>query len=169
MPEIMISKGHVTIVDTEDYPLLSKYRWFALPRGRTYYAYGHVGRESGKVISAFVHRLILNAPVGIQVDHINGDGLDNRRANLRLCTIAGNQHNRHTAWGASKYKGVTWHKQKGKWQAQIQSNYKNIFLGLFDDEVAAARAYDVAALNLFGEFARSNESIGMFQVPPEGV
>jgi hypothetical protein len=92
----------------------------------------------------------------MEVDHINGDGLDNRKSNLRLATRAQNGCNLRPQQGkSSRFKGVAWH-VCGKWRAHISPNRTQIALGLFDDEIDAALAYDMAALAQFGEFARPN-------------
>lgn len=106
-----------------------------------------------------LHRLVMNAPKGVQVDHINGDKLDNRRENLRLCDNTQNSHNqqRHVA-GQSKYKGV---RRNGKrWQAQIAIFGIHKTLGTHDTEAEAALAYNAAARHHFGVFARLNEVEG---------
>lgn len=94
---------------------------------------------------------------GFWVDHINGDTLDNRRSNLRLCTVSGNNHNRMKSKNnTSGYKGVSWLKQNQKWRAYIKVNSKDKHLGCYLDKEDAARAYDKAAKEYFGEFARLN-------------
>jgi len=107
-----------------------------------------------------MHRLILKAQKGQQVDHINGNGLDNRKDNLRFCTSSQNyQNSRKRKNCSSKYKGVWWHKQSKKWQTGIVLNYKNYHLGYFTNEIEAAKAYDLTAAEFFGEFARLNRDI----------
>jgi hypothetical protein len=104
-----------------------------------------------------MHRQILGAPPGQQVDHINGDTLDNRRVNLRLATHGQNQHNRGKYRNnKSGYKGVSWDKAAGKWRAQIKFNNKKYNLGRYHDPIEAALAYDAAAIRLHGAFARLN-------------
>jgi len=104
-----------------------------------------------------MHRLIMDPPRGYVVDHINGDGLDNRRANLRLATHAQNGRNRRKIKkGISKYKGVSWEESTGKWRALIHVDRKKISLGCYKDEVTAAKVYDKAAKKYHGEFARLN-------------
>ena len=104
-----------------------------------------------------MHRVIMDAPKGMHVDHINGNGLDNRRENLRLCTNSQNHMNRKTHRdSSSKYKGVSWNKRNSKWQAYIGSGIKRKNLGYFASESDAAKAYDIKAKECFGEFARLN-------------
>jgi hypothetical protein len=104
-----------------------------------------------------MHREIIGAPAGIQVDHINRNGLDNQRINLRLATPQQQAANRRRPSGvhSSQYKGVTWHSGAQRWQAQIEITGRTIYLGLFTDEHAAAAAYEVAAKAAFGPFACS--------------
>lgn len=111
---------------------------------------------NGRNIRRYLHRVIMNAPPGVEVDHINGDTLDNRRCNLRFATSTQQKCNQRPRGGTSKYKGVGWHKRDRKWRAQITYHGKQISLGYFDGELGAAFAYDVAARILFGEFARLN-------------
>ena len=101
-----------------------------------------------------MHRVILNAPKGEFVDHINGDPLDNRRENLRLCTKSTNAMNMRKHRGASQYKGVS--KQKGHWRTQIWKDNKKIYSAMTSNERWAAMIYDLNAAALFGEYARLN-------------
>ena len=104
-----------------------------------------------------MHRLILKAEKGQVCDHINHNGLDNRRKNLRLCTNSqnfGNQRKRPNK--SSIYKGVCFYKRDSKWQVGIECNYKKYYLGRFDNEIEAAKVYDKKAAELFGEFAYTN-------------
>lgn len=104
-----------------------------------------------------LHRLIMNAADDVHVDHINGDGLDNRRENLRIVTPQLNQANsRKHAEARSRFKGVSWSEAAQRWRAYIAVGRKQTHLGLFDDEISAARAYDAKARELFGEHAFTN-------------
>jgi hypothetical protein len=154
--EIPLTKGAVALVDEEDYAWLSAYRWHA--HGRRYAA--RWANEDGKRRLVYMHRQILGTGPGEQTDHKNGDGLDNRRENLRFCTSAENLRNsrkyRRKGGATSRYKGVSWHRRGGKWQACVQVGGKGRHLGHFADERAAALAYDRAAVEHFGEFARPN-------------
>jgi len=148
---IPLTKGQVAIVDAEDYEWLSKYKWHAVKTGDKYYAY-----RSRNKRSLSMHRMIMNEPKGMIVDHKDGNGLNNRRSNLRVCTTSQNHQNRRRTFGSSRYKGVHWDKKSNKWAAAITDKGKYKFLGHFDDEVEAAKAYDKKASELFGEFAYLN-------------
>lgn len=145
---IPLTRGLHAIVDVEDHQWLSKHKWHASP------ATGHstvYAKRSTRHGSVFMHRMIMKPPEGMVVDHINGNGLDNRRCNLRICTPTENSRNRRKhADGKSRFIGVSpWGK---KWQAAVGRHY----LGLFDDEVEAAKARDRKALELYGEHAWLN-------------
>ncbi len=165
MSEVLVSGRLVALVDDGDYQMVSGHSWSAVRPARTRAIYAHTrGNEGSLTKFMYMHRLIMGAPVGVEVDHINGDGLDNRRSNLRLCTRSQNQGNQGKLMGqggaqpTSQYRGVTWNKAHRRWVAQIHSNRKNIFLGHFQCEVDAAKAYDHAAIEMWGEFARPNLS-----------
>lgn len=148
---IPLPNGMQTIVDESDAPLALSKCWQAVvaKSGRVY------ARCGGRSLS----RILLNAPVGLHVDHINGDTLDNRRCNLRICTHQQNQWNRKRAPGRSRFKGVTHaklNKPATRWTARIEKDAKRRYLGGFRTEEEAARAYDAAAKELFGEFAALN-------------
>jgi len=106
-----------------------------------------------------MHRIIMDAEKGEEIDHRDGNGLNNQRCNLRLCTHRQNLMNRRKTHKrcSSKFRGVSWEKRSGKWCAQIMIHYRHIHLGYFDDEVLAALAYNEAATKHFGEFAHLNE------------
>ena len=145
---IPLTRGKVALVDERDYELVAGKQWFASPVANTCSA----RRKPG----GYMHRLILHAPPDMEVDHVNGDGLDNRRSNLRLATHRQNGCNRPKRHGlSSRYKGVFWSGCVGKWCAQIKDR-KSLHLGCFSDEIDAALAYDVAALSLWGDFAHLN-------------
>ena len=149
---IPLTRGQFTVVDAEDYLWLSQYQWFAEGTAGHFYA---VRKENGRSIK--MHRQIMNAPDHLVVDHIDHDGLNNRRENLRICTFAENCRNlRASRHKSSKYKGVHWHKRNHKWAVQVTCDHKRNHLGYFGDEIDAAKAYDRAALELFGEFASLN-------------
>jgi len=156
---IALTRGKYAIVDVKDYGWLSKYNWFALKGWRTFYAYRWVRPvKGGKQRHVAMHRAIMGAVKGELVDHINHNGLDNRRANLRKATRAQNAQNRRKSRvnSKSKYKGLCWRKWTGKWSVQIQVDCENTYIGTFTDELEAAKAYDDAARKYHGEFASLN-------------
>jgi hypothetical protein len=149
--KIPLTQGYFAIVDADDYEELSKYNWHVKVKRTGCYAY----RTQGKKEIA-MHRQILKAPAGMHCDHINRNGLDNRKANLRLCTPQQNSFNRKPLSRTSKYKGVYWSAEKRKWKAEIEHSSRKIHIGYFDYEQDAAIAYDDYAIELFGEFAWLN-------------
>jgi len=151
MKEIEITKGCVTIVDDDWYEMLSLVKWHYGGKG---YAVRSGYRPSLK--AEYMARIIIDAPKGMQVDHINRNKLDNRRENLRLCTHYDNQRNKPGRGIYSKHKGVSSYKGCGKYIAKIGSRGKTIYIGRFDTEVEAALAYDKKARELHGEFAFLN-------------
>jgi hypothetical protein len=146
----------VAIVDDEDYEWLIQFNWHikkADPKRNTGYALGIVNGKNSRM-----HRVIMGATdPKVQVDHINGNGLDNRRCNLRLASNSQNHMNTKKIKGCtSKYKGVVWHKKRQKWQTQIVADSKYMYIGVFDLEEDAARAYNEFAVACHGKFARLN-------------
>ena len=155
MKEIKLTQGKVALVDDADYEWLSSWKWCANRSHRGWYATRDC--YDGPHTRVRMHRVIMDAQPGEQVDHINGNGLDNRRENLRICSHSENQHNAAKRRGcSSRYKGIYWHKGHGKWVARVWLTGSQHSLGLFTDEVEAARVYDDAAREKFGEFARLN-------------
>lgn len=146
-----------TKISPEDAQLTLMYKWRATKSASGGYYVATVDRTAKPLKTLRLSRLILNAPDGTHVDHKNGDTLDNRRENLRIATPQQNQANsqKHIK-KSSIYKGVSWHKDACKWRVYIVFNRKQEALGLFSDELEAARAYDKRAEELFGEFARLN-------------
>jgi len=157
MIEIPLTQGQVALIDDEDFEIVSRYKWCARwsPCTNSFYAMTNIRNAAVQGTTLRMHRLIMKAQQGEQIDHINHDTLDNRKAELRLCTQNQNQHNRSAqANNTSGYKGVFWHKASQKWQAQIQLNGKRKSLGCYAAPEAAHQAYCKAALELHGEFAR---------------
>lgn len=155
---IPLTKNEFSLVDDEDFEYLSKFKWHARKskRDSTWYA----GRGSGpkkKMITILMHREIMKADNLKQVDHINRNGLDNRKCNLRLCTASQNAAHRKSKLGISKLRGVVWNINSKKWISSIKINGKRIHLGCFQSKINAARAYDNAAKNLFKEFSFLND------------
>lgn len=156
MKYIPLTQGKFAIVDDEDYEELSKYKWH-LSKLSIFYARKTRKYESGKFSTISMHRYLLNAQKGMFVDHINGNGLDNRRSNIRICTQKENNRNmRIGKKNKSGYKGVSWATDAQKWRAFIYVEGKNINLGRFSDKEAAAGAYNEAAKKYHGEFASLN-------------
>lgn len=155
--EIPLTKGYVALVDDADAALVAGDKWYASVRdGRPSYAITSRTR-GGRREHCAMHRLIMNAPSGSEVDHINGNGLDNRRANLRLSTRAENGRNRGKfPKSGNPFKGV--HLKKGAWEAYCAADGQQIFLGRFHHPHTAAVAYDRAAKAMHGDFARLNFS-----------
>lgn len=156
---IKLTQGFEAIVDDEDYKYLSEGSWCIqkyVTLNNTGIMYAKASKQ-GKVVT--MHRYLLKPPQGVSIDHINGNGLDNRRQNLRLCSKQGNAANRpkdRIKGATSKFKGVYKPKKYNKWISKITVDGKSIHLGVFEDEVAAAKAYDSAALKYFGTFAKKN-------------
>jgi hypothetical protein len=155
MREIQLTRGMVAMVDDEDYEMLSHWRWYFNSRG---YAQACNGGDRYHRRLTSMHRVVALPDPTQEVDHINGDKLDNRRSNLRPCSRSENQRNNQSHVGTSRFKGVSWQSSKRKWKAQIDAKdrYKGGYIGNFDDEVSAALAYDAAARECFGVFARLN-------------
>jgi hypothetical protein len=145
--------GLSAIIDEEDLPKVSMYKWHY---GCGRYAVYHKMVNS-KHFYIYLHKLILDVPNSVEVDHINGDSLDNRKSNLRTCSHQQNMHNKRIQINnKSGYKGVCWDKLRKKWKVTISLNDKTINLGRFDDITEAAKTYDEKAKELFGEFANLN-------------
>ena len=157
---IPLTRGRFAIVDEADFENLSKYKWFAAKSGRSFYANRMIkSNETGRrQLVVQMHRQILNVKDGEFVDHINHNGLDNRRANLRIVNKEQNTWNKRKQRGnySSKYKGVSWHKMDKRWQARIRYKGKPMCIGYFDNQKSAAMAYDDKAKELFKEYAALN-------------
>lgn len=164
--------GQFATVDKDVLDLVNEYRWYItgaeryvgeklLPR-TVRYAIARIVLPNGKNKSLFMHRLILGANPGQTVDHIDRNGLNNVRSNLRFATRSQNCANRMLLKSnASGFKGVSWG-SRGFWRASVCCTGKQIFLGTYKNKVDAARAYDAAVVDLFGEFAVTNESLGLY-------
>jgi hypothetical protein len=160
--QVPLSQGLFAIVDDADAPRVSAYLWHARwnETAQTHYAQTNVKKDDGSSTTLQMHRFLMNAPDGVQVDHRNHDGLNNTRENLRLSTRGQNQHNRKVRKSTrSGFKGVSFHKGQGKWCAYINFEKKRVNLGYFTDAKDAARAYNAKARELFGEFASVNPGV----------
>ena len=159
MKQIPLTQGYFALVDDEDFEELNKHKWHVLKTPYTYYAAKRFyNKETKKWKSLLMHRFILGlTDFKIKGDHIDHNGLNNQRYNLRSSTNAQNIRNqRPTKGNSSKYKGVCWSKRDNRWRVQIQCDKRNIYIGIFKDEIEAAKAYDKKAKELFGEFAYLN-------------
>jgi hypothetical protein len=151
MKTIKLTLGKVAIVDNDDFDKLNQWKWNCVNG----YAARLVSRKLGKRVMIYMHREILGTPDGMECDHINSNRLDNRKQNLRICNRSQNQANRSkSSNNTSGYKGVNWHKVNQKWRAKIKINGRSKYLGCFTDIEDAAKAYEKAAIEYFGEFAR---------------
>ena len=149
--EISITRGQIVIVDEQDYEELSKYKWYLIDG----FAARTIKKDS-KRTTIYMHRVIIDAPMGVSVYHVNHNKLDNRRENLHLVKGSARMHRRPSVKHSSKYRGVYWCKDKRKWIAEIKVYKKQIRLGRFEVEKDAAMAYDEAARKYYGSLARTN-------------
>lgn len=149
MKKIPLTQDKFALVDDADYEELSSHKWF-------YGCRDYAGRsDNGKII--YMHRFLLNTPQGLQTDHINGNRIDNRKENLRICTRNQNIYNQRQRINSnSPYKGVRWHERLGKWGVRIQVNGKRKFLGLYLTVQEAALAYNKEAEKAHGIYACLN-------------
>jgi hypothetical protein len=153
MKKIKLTKNKETLVDDEDFERLSKYKWHAHKERYTFYA-----RRRSKHGRFFMHREIMKCPENLEIDHIDGDGLNNQKKNLRICTQSQNFANRNKLRNnTSGYKGVSWYKPGKKWRTQIKVNCHVKHLGYFSTPEDAAQAYNIAAERYHGEFAKLNK------------
>lgn len=156
MKEIKLTQNQIALVDDEDFDRINQYKWCAYysPNTRSFYSMrGYNNRNF------YMHRFIINAQNGENVDHKNHNTLDNRKENLRLCNNTTNQQNKRKTFNNKtiKYKGVHFNKYNNKWRVRISLNNKLIHLGYFNTEEIAALAYNEKAKELFGDFCYMNE------------
>jgi hypothetical protein len=156
---IPLSQGKYAIVDPDDYERIYKHKWYISKRGNTYYAVrGQWSPLLRKRLTISMHREVIDVPDDLYIDHINHHGWDNRKANIRPATAAGNARNaRYPKINtSSKYRGVWYNRQTKKWRATIVVNRKRKQIGYFRDEIDAAKAYDNAAKRYYSDFAILN-------------
>ena len=158
MKQIILTQGRYAIVDDEDFDLVSRYKWYTIHdlKGNFWYARTNI-RINGKRTTTTMHRIIMNPENGKVVDHIDGNGLDNRRLNLRVCFNAENCKNKRlNKNNKSGFKGVSWHNVLKKWRVRIFCNGSYFHIGVYHNVEEAAKAYDNAAIEHHGEYARLN-------------
>ena len=154
-----VGSGMFAKCDWEDWPVVMGYWWrLSTDRGSTRYAQAHDSHATSKRKRISMHRLILSAGEGELIDHINGDGLDNRRCNLRIATTQQNAFNQKHHGGSSRHKGVSYRADTGTWRAYITKDGKRKYLGTFASEEDAANAYNIEASRIFGEYAKLNHT-----------
>jgi hypothetical protein len=153
---ILLTRGHIAIVDPPDYAELNRYRWCCSETRHKVYAVRVGMGPSGVLQRIYMHRQVLGITGPGVINFRNGDSLDYRRNNLRPATPTGLRQTGVSRHGRSRFKGVSWHGLAGRWQVHIKANGSKHYLGLYDDELMAAKVYDQKAVELHGEFARLN-------------
>jgi hypothetical protein len=156
--EIQLSKGKVALVDDEDFEYLSQWKWFYHNKG-----YAARNKNTGNRVgrgSYLMHKVIMNTPDGMETDHINGDKVDNRKSNLRICSKSENiMNSKIRKDNTSGYKGVCWHIGHKKYCVSICKDKKIRHVGYYEKISDAVLAYNNAAIELFGEYARLNNVV----------
>jgi len=151
MKKIKLTQEKFALVDNEDFEYLNQWKWYAYRNKNTYYA----ARTYKKWIG--MHRVIMHTPEELLVDHIDHNGLNNQKYNMRNCTNAQNHYNQQIRNYTSEYKGVSWCQQQNNWRVSIKYNGTAFNLGRYEIEDIAAYAYNLAAKYLFKEFANLNK------------
>ena len=166
MKRIALTQNKVALVDNADYGWLNQRKWFAVKNGRCYYAGRHLSKsDSASKRIIFMHREIIYVPDGLEIDHINGNGLDNQRSNLCLCTHRENSRKQRLGRNnKTGFKGVNVDRRISTkpYYAYIWVDNKRIYIGYYQTAKLAAQSYDQAALKYYGEFALTNEMLGLF-------
>ncbi len=155
--DLILTQGKVALLDDRDWLIGELFSWYAVSERGRWYAAAHRPGGQGTHCKLKLHRVVADATEGEMVDHVNGNGLDNRRANLRLCTNALNQQNAGGRGGSSRYKGVSWVAGRGQWRVAFNFAGRTHFVGYYADEREAASAYNLAAAPLAGAAARLND------------
>lgn len=162
MKLIPLTKGYFAKVDDEDFERLMKYRWQVNnPSKSKHITYAKRTDRTCGQRSVSMHREIMGITPGFEIDHIDNDGLNNQKSNLRLATQSQNCQHRRKPNYPNKYKGVCFHKRNRNYQVEITVNGKRKYLGWFRDAKEAAMVYDRAALMHSGEFAVTNQQLGL--------
>lgn len=154
MKALKITRNQYAIVDDDDYEILKRWKWTCRSDG---YAMRMSSKVNGKRRLCMMHAFIMKTPQGMHTDHINNNKLDNRKQNLRICTPAQNQVRSFKKNNTSGFKGVSWNKDKKKWDARTYYKNKQVFIGYFEDKAEAANAFNNKVKDLYGEFAYLNK------------
>ena len=159
MKEIQLTKGQVALVDDDMFDYLNQWKWYASEQKNGKFYAARKIKLNSKRTSIMMHRLIINnTDSKLHTDHINGITLDNRKINLRICTNSQNQMNKNAQVNNKNgFKGVSYNKEKKKYEVSITANCNKIFLGRYDNIIHAAKAYNKAAVKYHGEFANLNK------------
>ena len=166
MKEIPLTRWQVALCDDEDFDSLVQHSWYA-HWSKTSQCFYAISRINGKLVR--MHRWLFGLTQGKEIDHVDGNGINNQRLNLRLCSRSQNMANtRLRVNNTSGYKGVDLHQCTGKWRALIQVQHKRIHIGLFCSATEAALAYDKVASQYFGQFASTNYSLGLLSIGTGG-
>jgi hypothetical protein len=165
MKTIVISNGSTVLVDDKDFEALSQYKWTAHVNRTTCYAIRRQRISEDRPGSiVYMHRQIMCPMEGMVVDHINKDGLDNRRENLRICSQTENLRNqRPRSNKRSKFKGVSWNENDMAYHSRLQFGGRGVWLGMYKSEVDAAKAYDAGAIHYYGKYALTNVQLGLLK------
>lgn len=162
MKEIVLTRNKVSLVDDEDFEAASKYLWYAkksYASENLFYAARSVGPK-GKQKTVYLHNFILGN-IGLH-DHIDGDGLNNQRYNLRPATgVQNGRNHKKRKDNLSGFKGVYWVNREQRWVSCLQVDKKLLYFGYFKDKTEAAKAYDLGAVKYFGQFAKTNQMLGL--------
>lgn len=155
MKKIKLTQNKYALVDDSDFEKLNKFKWFPDKGGNTFYVVRNSKDSKGKHKKVRMHQEIMKTPRGMETDHRDGNGLNNQRKNLRICTKSQNQHNRGKyQCNTSGFKGVSWHKNKEKWESQIRVDGTLKHLGSFLNKIEAYEAYCKACIKYHKEFSR---------------
>jgi len=155
MKRIKLTQNKYALLDDSDFQELNNHKWYTIKHGNTFYAVRQSKRINGKQKRIFMHRIIAGTPNGKETDHVDCDGLNNQRRNLRVCTRSENEMNKGlTKLNTSGFKGVSWFKTSKKWGARIYYNGKNKHLGLFKTKLEAYNVYCKASKIYHREFSR---------------
>ena len=156
--EIQLTQGKVALVDDSDFEYLNQFKWHVNKQGNTYYVIRYKRTLLKKRVYESMHRLIMKPDKGFVIDHLDGNGLNNQRNNIRICTVSQNSMNRNkTVKNKSGFKGVIWWERNSTWKAEIRLNKKKIYLGYYENIIDAAKAYNDGAIKYHGEFANLNK------------